>query len=342
MRLLIIDEISMVRADMIDAIDLFLRANGPKRGEPFGGIQIMFVGDLFQLPPVVRSEDMEILRERGYEGAYFFCAMALHRKAVTMIELQKIFRQKDGEFTEMLNRIRLNEDIDATLERLNAQCFRSDASSMQDLDPLSITLTTTNARADQINSSELLAIATDPKKYLGKLDRKFNIDERNLPSPLLLSLKVGAKVMFTANDKEFPKKWVNGSIGVVKELLSNSVKVEVQSGPYTNTVEVKPFDWESYQYAIEMMSGKIKPNVVGTYTQIPLMLAWAVTIHKSQGKTLDKVRVDLSSGTFASGQVYVALSRCRSIEGIRLQKPIQVRDVQCDPEIKRFYVACLT
>jgi ATP-dependent exoDNAse (exonuclease V) alpha subunit len=148
--------------------------------------------------------------------------------------------------------------------------------------------------------------------------------------------------MFTANDKEFPKKWVNGSIGVVKELLSNTVKVEVQSGLYTNTVEVKPFDWESYQYEMEMMSGKIRPNVVGSYTQIPLMLAWAVTIHKSQGKTLDKVRVDLSSGTFASGQVYVALSRCRSIDSIRLQKPIQLRDVQCDPEIKRFYVACLT
>ena len=342
MRLLIIDEISMVRADLIDAMDLFLRANGPKRGEPFGGIQVMFVGDLFQLPPVVRSEDMEILRERGYEGAYFFCAMALHRKAVTMIELQKIFRQKDGEFTQMLNQIRLNEDIDATLERLNAQCFQSATTAKQDLDPLSITLTTTNARADQINNSELVAITSPAKTYLGKLDGKFNIDERNLPSPLHLALKIGAKVMFTANDKDFPKKWVNGSIGVVKELKSDAVKVEIQSASYMNTVEVKSFDWESYQYAIEMMSGKIKPNVVGTYTQIPLMLAWAVTIHKSQGKTLDKVRVDLSSGAFASGQVYVALSRCRSIEGISLQKPIQVRDVQCDPEIKRFYVACLT
>ncbi|MCE7527725.1 MULTISPECIES: ATP-dependent RecD-like DNA helicase [unclassified Polynucleobacter] len=342
MRLLIIDEISMVRADLIDAMDLFLRANGPKRGEPFGGIQVMFVGDLFQLPPVVRSEDMEILRERGYEGAYFFCAMVLHRKAVTMIELQKIFRQKDGEFTQMLNQIRLNEDIDATLERLNAQCFQSATTAKQDLDPLSITLTTTNARADQINNSELVAITSPAKTYLGKLDGKFNIDERNLPSPLHLALKIGAKVMFTANDKDFPKKWVNGSIGVVKELKSDAVKVEIQSASYMNTVEVKSFDWESYQYAIEMMSGKIKPNVVGTYTQIPLMLAWAVTIHKSQGKTLDKVRVDLSSGTFASGQVYVALSRCRSIEGISLQKPIQVRDVQCDPEIKRFYVACLT
>ncbi|MCE7506453.1 AAA family ATPase [Polynucleobacter sp. IMCC30063] len=342
MRLLIIDEISMVRADLIDAMDLFLRANGPKRGEPFGGIQVMFVGDLFQLPPVVRSEDMEILRERGYEGAYFFCAMVLHRKAVTMIELQKIFRQKDGEFTQMLNQIRLNEDIDATLERLNAQCFQSATTAKQDLDPLSITLTTTNARADQINNSELVAITSPAKTYLGKLDGKFNIDERNLPSPLHLALKIGAKVMFTANDKDFPKKWVNGSIGVVKELKSDAVKVEIQSASYMNTVEVKSFDWESYQYAIEMMSGKIKPNVVGTYTQIPLMLAWAVTIHKSQGKTLDKVRVDLSSGAFASGQVYVALSRCRSIEGISLQKPIQVRDVQCDPEIKRFYVACLT
>ena len=148
--------------------------------------------------------------------------------------------------------------------------------------------------------------------------------------------------MFTATDPTFPKRWVNGTVGVVRELLPDKVKVLVQKGPYSNTVEVTTHQWESYRYEHDMMSGKISPQIIGTYEQIPLMLAWAVTIHKSQGKTLDKVKVDLSSGTFASGQVYVALSRCRSIEGITLQRPIQAKDVSCDEEIKRFYLSCLS
>jgi ATP-dependent exoDNAse (exonuclease V) alpha subunit len=147
--------------------------------------------------------------------------------------------------------------------------------------------------------------------------------------------------MFTATDSGFPKRWVNGSIGVVRELLADKVKVMIQNGPYSNTVEVAAYQWESYRYDHDMMSGKISPQTIGTYEQIPLMLAWAVTIHKSQGKTLDKVRVDLSSGAFASGQVYVALSRCKTIEGISLQRPIEPRDVSCDQEIKRFYLHCL-
>jgi ATP-dependent exoDNAse (exonuclease V) alpha subunit len=336
-RLLIIDEISMVRVDVIDAIDLFLRANGPQKNEPFGGIQVMFVGDLFQLPPVVSNTDMQVLSERGYEGPYFFCAMVLHRKDVTMVELSKIFRQKDAHFAGLLNQIRINQDIDEALDTLNAVCYET----KKEIDEQTITLTTTNARADQINGAGLRALTTDAKIYTGNSTGKFNVDDRNLPSPNHLTLKVGAKVMFTATDSNFPKRWVNGTIGVVRELLPNSVKVMVQNGPYSNTVEVKGYQWESYRYDHDMMSGRISPNVIGTFVQIPLMLAWAVTIHKSQGKTLDKIKVDLSSGAFASGQVYVALSRCTSIEGITLERPIQPRDVSCDQEVKRFYLNCL-
>jgi ATP-dependent DNA helicase PIF1 len=336
-RLLIIDEVSMVRTDVVDAIDLFLRANGPHKNQPFGGIQVMFVGDLFQLPPVVSGADMEVLAGRGYEGPYFFCAMALHRKDVTMVELSKIFRQKDEHFARLLNRIRINHDIDEALDMLNAQCFDPG----RELDEQTITLTTTNARADQINGAGLRALTVDAKVYVGKTTGKFNIDERNLPSPNSLALKVGARVMFTASDAGFPKRWVNGTIGIVRELLPDTVKVVVQNGPYSNTVEVKGHQWESYRYDHDMMSGRISPQIIGTYVQIPLMLAWAVTIHKSQGKTLNKVKVDLSSGAFASGQVYVALSRCTSIEGITLQRPIEPKDVSCDAEIKRFYLNCL-
>ncbi len=336
-RLLIIDEISMVRADVVDAMDLFLRANGPHKSQPFGGIQVMFVGDLFQLPPVVSNADMQVLAERGYEGPYFFCSMALHRKDVTMVELSKIFRQKDAHFAGLLNQIRINQDIDEELDTLNAVCYET----KKEADEQTITLTTTNARADQINGAGLRALTTDAKVYTGNSTGKFNVDDRNLPSPNHLTLKVGAKVMFTATDSNFPKRWVNGTIGVVRELLPNTVKVMVQNGPYSNTVEVKGHQWESYRYDHDMMSGKISPNIIGTFVQIPLMLAWAVTIHKSQGKTLDKIKVDLSSGAFASGQVYVALSRCTSIEGITLERPIQPKDVSCDQEVKRFYLNCL-
>jgi len=336
-RLLIIDEISMVRVDVVDAIDLFLRANGPQKSEPFGGIQVMFVGDLFQLPPVVSQADMQVLSERGYEGPYFFCANVLHRKDVTMVELSKIFRQKDVHFAGLLNQIRINQDIEEALDTLNTVCYET----KKEADEQTITLTTTNARADQINGAGLRALTTDAKVYMGNSTGKFNVDDRNLPSPNQLTLKVGAKVMFTATDSNFPKRWVNGTIGVVRELLPNTVKVMVQNGPYSNTVEVKGHQWESYRYDHDMMSGKISPNIIGTFVQIPLMLAWAVTIHKSQGKTLDKIKVDLSSGAFASGQVYVALSRCTSIEGITLERPIQPKDVSCDQEVKRFYLNCL-
>lgn len=248
---------------------------------------------------------MQVLADRGYDGPYFFRAMALHRKDITMVELSKIFRQKDEHFAGLLNCIRINEDVDEVIDSLNAQCYRKD----EEVDEQTITLTTTNARADQINGAGLLAINIEARVYAGKSTGKFNIDERNLPSPNNLLLKVGAKVMFTATDPGFPKRLVNGTIGVVHEMLPDRVKVMVQNGQYSNTVEVTCHQWESYRYNRDMMSGKISPSIIGTYIQIPLMLAWVVTIHKSHGKTLDKVKVDLSSGAFASGQVYAALSR---------------------------------
>lgn len=336
-RLLIIDEISMVRADIVDAIDLFLRANGPQQGKPFGGVQVMFVGDLFQLPPVINTGEMELLKDRGYEQAHFFNAMALAGKEMTMIELQKIFRQKDHQFTDILNRIRVNEDIDGAIETLNRECYEKDVSNSS----YAITLTTTNAKADAINEEELDAIASKPTMFVGLLDGKFNVDERNLPSPMNLTLKVGAHVMFTANDKAMPKRWVNGTIGIVREFTGEAVRVEIKTETDSNIVDVHSHKWESYKYEFDSTTGKISPTVIGSYQQIPLMLAWAVTIHKSQGKTMDQVNVDLSAGAFASGQVYVALSRCRTLSGIRLKRPIKANDVRCEPAIKRFYEALI-
>ncbi|MBU3543762.1 AAA family ATPase [Polynucleobacter sp. MWH-Mekk-B1] len=336
-RLLIIDEISMVRADIVDAIDLFLRINGPQQGKPFGGVQVMFVGDLFQLPPVINTIEMALLRDRGYEQAHFFNAMALTGKEMTMIELQKIFRQKDKQFVDILNHIRVNEDIDEAIEILNRECYEKYASDSS----YAITLTTTNAKADSINESELEAISGSPTMFIGLLDGKFNVDERNLPSPMNLTLKVGAHVMFTANDKAMPKRWVNGTIGFVREFIGEMVRVEIKTQSGSHIVDVTSHKWESYKYELDATTGKISPVVIGSYQQIPLMLAWAVTIHKSQGKTMDQVNVDLSAGAFASGQVYVALSRCRTLNGIRLKRPIKQNDVRCEPEIKRFYEALI-
>lgn len=336
--ILIIDEISMVRADIIDAIDMFLRVNGPREGKAFGGVQILFVGDLYQLPPVVRAQEMEVLHAREYEAAYFFHAMVLRGKDITYIDLKKIFRQKDIFFTDLLNQIRTNQGVENALKIINDACYQTDAL----VDKQAIVLTTTNQRADSINHAEMLALDTEIKVYRGKLEGKFHVDERNLPSPLDLTLKMGARVMFTANDKSIPRRWMNGTLGKVISLGHDQVIVQTdaphgKSSKWATIVEVPIFSWESYQYEFDAKADQIKPVVNGKYEQFPLMLAWAVTIHKSQGKTLEKVRVDLSGGTFAPGQVYVALSRCTTLEGIALQRPVRTFDVRTDSQINHFY-----
>lgn len=326
--LLIIDEISMVRADMIDAMDEFLRLNGRSKDLPFGGTQLLLVGDLFQLPPVVTKQDEKVLDERGYESPYFFSAKTPEKCEIATVELTEIFRQRDPEFTSMLNSIRVAENLHEVIPRINDSCASVES------DNSIITLSCTNAVADQINIAEQLKLPGDPITYEGTIIGKFVVEEERLPSPLNLELKLGAQVMFTKNDET--RRWVNGSLGRVVELLEGTVKVELLTDTQGIVYDVQPVAWDSYKYEYDKILDKIVPVISGRYVQFPLMLAWAVTIHKSQGKTLERVRVDLGKGAFASGQVYVALSRCRSLSDITLTRPIKVSEVKCDPLILRF------
>lgn len=326
--LLIVDEISMVRADMIDAMDIFLRLNGRSQDLPFGGTQLLFVGDMFQLPPVVTSQEEKILNERGYTSEFFFSAKSLEHCQMGTVELTEIFRQRDPDFASMLNNIRVAEKLKEVVPKINKGCKpgKNDNSI--------ITLTCTNSVADQMNITEQLKLPSTPKMYHGEISGKFVVEEERLPAPLNLELKVGAQVMFTKNDEL--KRWVNGTLGKVVELLDNNIKVELISETQGIVIDVQPVEWESYRYEYDKIADKIVPAVAGNYVQYPLMLAWAVTIHKSQGKTLEKVRVDLGNGAFASGQVYVALSRCRSLADITLTRPIKISEVKSDPVILRF------
>ena len=333
-KLLIIDEISMVRADTLDAINEFLKLNGPQEGIDFGGVQLLLVGDLFQLPPVVTSEDTKVLISREYQSPFFFAAQSLYKKQMVMVELQKVFRQKEASFSKLLSHLRLNDDTENVINEFNSQCYKEGAEN----NPDAITVTTTNNKADLINSTELKSLTGPLFTYTGVVEGKFNLDEKNLPSPMNLALKVGSKVMFTANSP-LPRKWVNGTLGKVKEIIYGQIRVEIQKDNSTIIVDVPRHEWKSYAYQYNSDTQAIEPVEIGLYRQVPLMLAWAVTIHKSQGKTIDKINVDLSHGAFASGQAYVALSRCPSIDGITLARPIKLSDIKCDAEIIRFYEA---
>ena len=330
--LLIIDEISMVRADLIDAMDQFLRLNGPHSNKLFGGIQVLFVGDLFQLSPVVEKQEEKILRARQYMSPYFFSAKALQNCQLVPIELTKVYRQTDIEFTEMLNRIRVAEDLDSVVPRINQRCI-----GQADKHPSLITLTCTNVVADQINKLKLQELSGEVKTFVGEVSGKFSIQDKKLPSPLNLQLKSGAQIMFTKNDEQ--KRWVNGTIGCVVGFSEESIQIELISDQPGTIYDVHRASWESFKYEYDYAEDKIKSVVIGKYTQFPLMLAWAVTIHKSQGKTLEKVRIDLGNGAFAPGQVYVALSRCKSLQGITLARPIDQNEIKCDQRVKRFYEA---
>lgn len=331
LQLLIIDEISMVRVEILDAIDQFLQLNRETK-EPFGGVQLLMVGDLFQLPPVVPRREYEALKLMGYESTYFFSAKVLKRCEMVTKELTKIYRQSEEPFISLLNRIRVAEALEEIVQVLNARCMSSEAT-----ENVVITLACTNRVADAINDGELRKLSGSLKTFTGEASGKFALEDEKLPSPINLSLKVGAQVMFTKNDEK--KRWVNGTLGRVVEFDEDSIRVEAGEGNLLETYDVKTVQWESYRYDYDGRQDKIIPTSSGTYRQYPLMLAWAVTIHKSQGKTLEKVRLDLGEGAFDYGQVYVALSRCRSLEDIHLVRPVRNTDIKCDPAIKRFYEA---
>lgn len=333
--LLVVDEVSMVRADVMDAMDLFLRKNGRDPHRPFGGVQLLLVGDLFQLPPVIQAQEQELLEAMRYATPFFFSAHVLQDCPVAPVELSRVWRQTDGRFCDLLNAVREARDLEKTLAELNVRCVSHEAPAAPGV--ARVTLAATNAVADRINLAHLGRLDAPAHTLEGEVSGKFSVEEARLPSPLRLTLKVGAQVMFTKNDDA--RRWVNGSVGVVRAIDPPSVRVELVSETPGELVEVERAEWESYRYEYNAALDQVRPVVTGRYVQVPLMLAWAITIHKSQGKTLDAVRVDLGSGAFAPGQVYVALSRCRSLEHLELARPIRPADVRCDARILRFFSA---
>jgi hypothetical protein len=328
LEMLLIDEISMVRADLLDAMERFLRLNGPEPSLPFGGVQIVAVGDLYQLPPVISDpEEMRLFGEQ-YETEYFFSAHCLRREPMEMIELRTIYRQNEAVFVELLGRIRDGEQVQAAVDELNAACVRPGR------DDGAITLASTNAIVDQINGMKMAMLPGNARSYHGLMNGKFGT-QRILPAPMELVLKVNAQVMFTRNDADH--RWVNGTLGRVVNMDSENVEVEVVHENGSDIFKVEPAIWESTRYRYDEKAGKIHSDVLGAFHQFPLVPAWAVTIHKSQGKTLDNIIIDLGTGAFAHGQVYVALSRCRTLQNIRLKKPLRVSDVQFDPRVREFH-----
>lgn len=328
LELLIIDEVSMVRCDLMDSIDKFLRKNRSSN-LPFGGVQLLLIGDLFQLPPVVPRQEGILLEEKGYESPYFFSSISLQENSMVPVELTSVYRQEDKFFVSLLDNLRIGANIDSVIAEFNSHCFRQ-----RDV-PVDITLTCRTNQADQINMMELQKIPEQEHVFEGEIKGQFSLEKDKLPSPFNLKLKVGARVMFTKNDDH--RRWVNGTLGIVQNIYQDSIFIELVSDRPGSTYEVQRVTWETYKYAYDAEKDQIVAQKIGGYSQFPLMLAWAVTIHKSQGKTLNNVLIDLGSGAFASGQSYVALSRCRSIEGVHLARPIRKTDIKCDPVISRFY-----
>lgn len=323
-KLLIIDEISMVNANLLDGVSDFFKKNR-NRDAPFGGLPVVLVGDLFQLPPVVNSNVRDLFA-RNYKTSKFHGANAIANCPYYAIELKKAFRQVDQGFVDLLARIREGVDLNNSLRQLNSACQVT-----QDPPDGAVWLSPRNVEVDRRNAAMLARLPDPSVTYEGVLTGKYKNDR--LPSPMVVELRVGAQVMFTKNGN----KWVNGSIGTVQKTLPDKVHVRLLEDG--EVVEVAPAVWEQYDYQFNPLTGGIERFIAGTYSQIPLVLAWSVTIHKSQGKTLDRVHIDLGAGAFETGQTYVALSRCRSLERLTLSRPLTSEDVRVDVESQAFYAA---
>ncbi len=333
LELVIIDEISMVRSDLMDAIDQSLRLNRNRPKEPFGGVQMAFIGDLFQLPPVVSSRKAKELTE-AYGGIYFFDAPVFKKQNFHLQELTRVFRQdsKQRTFKNILNKIRNNTVGPKDLAKLNAQVVEK-----IDTKEAAIFLTSKRDIAREFNESKLLKLRSKLYEYEGFFSGKYQdlseaaIDklEDQLPAPYRLALKKNAQVMMLKNDPE--KRWVNGTVGTIEKLTDTSIAVQIKENIY----ELQKETWQETDYALGQKG--ITGTALGEFTQYPIRLAYAMTIHKSQGKTFDKIGIDVGKGAFAHGQMYVALSRCKTLEGIRLHQAITVDDIKVDPRIVAFY-----
>lgn len=324
--LLVIDEISMVRADLLDLVDCVLRKYR-RSNAPFGGVQLLMIGDLHQLSPVVKDSDWQILGEH-YDSPYFFSSQALRQTELVPIELKHIYRQSDSTFIELLNKVRDNRLAPDSLQKLNSRYlpdFKPGESEGY------ITLSTHNSSADAINSAKLNELSGLTGSYHAELDGEF--PEHTYPTAGALQLKVGAQVMFVRNDSAPEKRFFNGKIGKITRLSSD--EIEVSCPGEQETIEVERATWENIEYSIDPETSEITQKTIGTFAQFPLKLAWAITIHKSQGLTFDKAIID-AQAAFAHGQVYVALSRCRTFEGMVLSSPLTSSAIRTDHTVQRF------
>jgi len=325
LEMIVIDEISMVRADLLDSIDIFLRKYGKSKSKPFGGIKMVFIGDLYQLPPVLKNRDSSAYFAQ-YSTPYFFSAHVFSSLDMEFVELTKIYRQSDDLFIEILNKIRNSTVTNDDIEMLNRRVipdFKEDDGY--------IYLTTTNDLAEEINLSKLESL--DGKLYTFKGEIKGDFSKEDLPTQPILELKKSAQVMLLNNDSF--GRWINGSIGKIIDFYTEEeiIRVKLNDG---NIVEVTPYEWDIFRFYYNKKENRIESETLGSFIQYPLKLAYAVTIHKSQGKTFDKVIIDLGRGTFSSGQLYVALSRCTTLDGIILKRPIKMGHIKLDKEVVKF------
>lgn len=333
LKTLVIDEISMVRADMLDNIDQALRRYGPNPRKPFGGVQLVMFGDLYQLPPIVDDREREFF-EDNYGSEFFFDSHTIKKASYEMVELTKVYRQKDQHLIEVLDRIRVNEITEEELELLNSNV---DPSFSPADDEFYITLTSTKALSAKINAEKLEGLKGELYESEASITGYFN--EKNFPTEKNLEFKIGSQIMLLNNDQSL--RWANGTLARVKKVnLDKNHKVEtivIELASDSSEHLLEPNQWDLLKANYE--NKRLRYEVIGSFIQFPFRLAWSVTIHKSQGKTFDRVILDFSHRVFAPGQMYVALSRCRTLEGMKLRTPINIEEVMVDERVRDYMVS---